>query len=140
MELLWEGPGFEISLDPSIPALINRHVGFYTTEEFKTGVEKIVELYGQKAPAYGYLHYISDNRNMPATAPESIEWVSNYFPTEMSKKGLKGVIVLVPHDIFASMNIEDFSAQANELHGFFTLYASTMEEAIQLTKKVSVEA
>jgi hypothetical protein len=136
-QLLESGPGFEIYLDTQSPSILNVFVAPQTSAELRFHVEQILKHYKEHCSQFPNLGYISDNRRMGALSPEDIDWASSYFTPTIMGYGLRGMAFIVPDDIFAQMNIDDFTQASTDQHQFIVRYFNDLELARQFVRALA---
>jgi hypothetical protein len=138
-QLLESGPGFEIYLDAQSPCILNVFVVPQTSAELRFQVEQILKHYREHSTRFPNLGYISDNRRMGAFSPEDIDWATSYFTPTIMGYGLRGMAFIVPDDIFAQINIDDFTQASADQYQFIVRYFNDLQVARQFVQALAAK-
>lgn len=105
-----------IGLDPSVPCLVIKQVGFLTSEEFRQLQEKALDLYIAKKKEHGKLASISNIEKSDAIDMESLKWAAEDLAPRHYQAGNRYSAVILPEDEYAlaSMNAEIFMEESGK--------------------------
>ena len=122
--------------DPEIPCINSTGDGFMLSEEFRSFMERGLELIKEKIEENGKLGWLIDARNMEVIDPSDNEWVVSHWNQRAYEFGLRFVAFVLPDNIFTLMNIEEYTEQSGEDGALTIQHFDDMESARNWLKEV----
>ncbi len=120
----FESKYVEVLFDESINTGIGNWNGFVSGEEYKTGLNKALELLKEKKTH----KWIGNLSNMEAITEEDQRWANEvWFPNALAA-GMKRLGVVVSKDIFNQMSVEEMLNKVESLD-LVTQYFDNLENA-----------
>jgi hypothetical protein len=104
--------------DPSVPCILSEGHGFMTSPEFRTFMERGLELIREKIAETGKLGWLVDTRFVEVFEAQDTAWVVEYWNIKAYEAGLRYIAFVMPESVFAEMNINeyiDLSKEADRL-------------------------
>lgn len=87
-----------IVYDPSVPCMIATHVGFQTSEEFRTFLNKGLELMIEKIKEKGTMAWLPNIRNFDALDERDLQWAAADWNERAYLAGIKHVAFVLADD------------------------------------------
>ena len=118
-----------IDYDPSVPCLVSEGDGFMLSKEFRNFMERGIELIREKIEENGKVGWLVDVRYVEVFEPQDTEWLVNYWNPKAYEAGLRFVAFILPQNLFAMMNIEEYTEQSVAGGSLIIHHFDTMESA-----------
>lgn len=94
-----------LDYDPSIPCLTFKHKGFMISSEFRTFLNKALELIKEKKQEHEIFGWVSNLAESDAFLEEDMLWVANDFNPRAYQAGLRYVAFVLTEDEYALANV-----------------------------------
>lgn len=124
METLLELDYVTLSYVAEKKCLVQTWKKFCTTDEYKNGQEKSLEL----VIAKGCTAFISDTTNAGLLKPEATQWAGEVFVPKLKAAGIGNVEVVLPQSAFTKMTLMNLE---KEMTNFMRYYGS-VESALAI--------
>lgn len=94
-----------LDYDPSIPCLIFKHRGFMVSSEFRTFLNKALELIKEKKQKHEVFGWVSNLVESDVFQEEDMLWVANDFNPLAYQTGLRYVAFVLTEDEYALASV-----------------------------------
>lgn len=122
--------------DAEVPCIINTCRGFIMSQELRNLMVRGLELIREKIEENGKIGWLVDVRYSESFDPRDTEWIVNYWNPKAYEAGVRFVAVIMPENVFAMINIEDYTEQS-VVSGTLTIqHFDSMESARSWLKEV----
>ncbi|SDM33336.1 hypothetical protein SAMN05421823_112118 [Catalinimonas alkaloidigena] len=109
--ILFQKPYLTLELVESSGLLIQHWKGFATSQQFREGIEKSIEVF-QKGKAD---KLISDTKEAAVVKREDTDWVANIATPKLVQHGLRGMAFVLPTSAFTKISVGNFQSRADEI-------------------------
>lgn len=114
----------EISFDEKIPCVIMEWKEYATSEEFREGLDKGLELLKKQNTG----NWLADLRKMDVIDPDDEKWSNeDWFPRAL-QEGVKKMALIPSEDVFNAMSVENIMNEVSGT-GLVIHYFDKVEEA-----------
>ncbi|UII31483.1 STAS/SEC14 domain-containing protein [Fulvivirga ulvae] len=122
--------------DAEVPCITSTGHGFMMSQEFRDFMRRGLELIQEKIEENGKIGWLVDVRYVEVFEAQDTEWVVSYWNVKAYEAGLRFVAFILPENVFAMMNIEDYTEQS-VISGTLTVqHFDNMESARNWLKEV----
>lgn len=105
---VFESQNIIIERDDNLKCLIQNWKGFATSEKFREGIQKSVDLFqDQKLDKI-----LSNTKDFGMVKKEDTEWVNSYSMPLLIKSGLRYMAFVIPSNVFSQMSVENFKKES----------------------------
>ena len=101
--------GTSLGFDPSGPYIIASWVGFTMSEEFRSLLEKSIELIEEKVLTYNEVGWISDFSKGEMVVDDDIRWTVENWNGRAHKAGLRYNALIIPENSFLEVGASDYT-------------------------------
>ncbi|WP_017731131.1 hypothetical protein [Nafulsella turpanensis] len=105
---VFESQNIVIERDDELKCLIQNWKGFASSERFREGIQKSIDLFKDKK----LNKILSNTKDFGMVKKEDTEWVNSYSMPLLIKDGLKYMAFVVPSNVFSQMSVENFKKQS----------------------------
>lgn len=104
---VFESQNIVIERDDKLKCLIQNWKGFATSDRFREGIQKTIDLFQDKK----LNKILSNTKDFGMVKKEDTEWVNSYSMPILIKNGLRYMAFVVPSNVFAQMSVENFKKE-----------------------------
>ncbi len=104
---VFESENIIIERDDNLKCLIQNWKGFATSEKFREGIQKSIDLFKDKKLD----KILSNTKDFGMVKKEDTEWVNSYSMPLLIKNGLRYMAFVVPSNVFSQMSVENFKKE-----------------------------
>ena len=104
---VFETQNIVIERDDQLKCLIQNWKGFASSERFREGIQKTIELFRDKKLD----KILSNTKDFGMVKKEDTEWVNTHAMPILIKNGLRYMAFIVPSNIFSQMSVENFKKE-----------------------------
>ncbi|GAA0195862.1 hypothetical protein GCM10009122_60190 [Fulvivirga kasyanovii] len=94
-----------LEYDVAVPCLIFRHIGFMDSTEFRTFLNKALELAVERKEEGEMFGWVTNLTESDAFLEEDMVWAANDFEKQAHEKGLRAVAFVLNQDAYALSSI-----------------------------------
>ena len=105
---VYENQNIVIERDDNIKCLIQNWRGFASSERFREGINKTVELFKDKK----LNKILSNTKDFGMVRKEDTDWVGTNAMPLLAQNGLKQIAFVVPKNVFSQMSVENFKKES----------------------------
>ena len=105
---VFENQNLVLERDENLKCLIQNWKGFASSDKFREGINKTVELFKDKK----LNKILSNTKDFGMVKKEDTEWLNTQAMPQLIKTGLKCAAFVVPSNVFSQMSIENFKKEA----------------------------
>lgn len=136
-QTLYQRAFVTIILDTDIPAIYEEWHGSVSTSEFKTTLEKKLELYKELKGQHENLEWMVKLRGLKVAA-QGQTWANEEFHPRLYPAGIKRIAVTIPEEAFHLLNDRQLSAHMDNKKQIELCYFDDFEDAVAWTKKAQL--
>jgi hypothetical protein len=100
--------GGSLDFDASVPCIIATYTGFVLSEDFRSQCEEGLIQIRKKVAEHGKVAWITNLTNSDIFCDEDVNWVLEYWNTNAYAGGLVYYAVVVPENIFTTINLNEY--------------------------------
>jgi hypothetical protein len=126
METLYSNRYLVISYVPEKNCLVQSWTGFCTSEEYREGQKKSVELFLQKRCK----NFISDASKASLLKKEDTDWVTEVITPQFVKAGMPVLNLVLPESAFTKMTIMNLEKAEEGASNVRLAFFNSMESAL----------
>ena len=104
---VFENQNIVIERDDNLKCLIQNWKGFATSERFREGIQKTIDLFKDKKLD----KILSNTKDFGMVKKEDTEWVNSYSMPLLIKSGLRYMAFIIPSNVFSQMSVENFKKE-----------------------------
>ncbi|GAA0195855.1 hypothetical protein GCM10009122_60180 [Fulvivirga kasyanovii] len=116
IERLYSIGAYTVDYDPSVPCLIIDNVGFITSQEFRTLLDKSLEIFEEKKKIHGKMGWLPNLTKADVFLEDDMKWMASYFNPRAHKAGLRHMAFVLSEDEYAaaSFSVESYQEYSEE--------------------------
>lgn len=101
---LYEKPYLVLEYNASKKLLIQHWKGYASSAQFREGIEKSIEVFGQR----NVTRLLSNTKESAVVKKEDTDWAATYAVGKMLQHGLKTMAFIIPTNAFTQMSVKNF--------------------------------
>ena len=116
----------QIAVDPQKGCLVQIWAGYCTSEEFREGQQKSLDLFVENRCT----HFISDTTNAYPLEDEELDWVSRNITPKLRKAGMDTINFVVPSSVYTRLTLEVLEKTDREINNIPMKFFGSLECAL----------
>lgn len=115
-----------IAIVPQKRCLVQTWIGYITSEEFRDGQRKSLEIFEENKCQY----FISDTTNACPLTEEDLDWVTANITPKLMEAGLKALDFVVPSNVYTKITLEMLEEKDQAVNMIDMNFFGTLESAL----------
>lgn len=116
----------QIAVDPQKGCLVQIWTGYCTSEEFREGQQKSLDLFVENC----CIHFISDTTNAYPLEDEELDWVSRNITPKLRKAGMDTINFVIPSSVYTRLTLEVLEKTDREINNIPMKFFGSLECAL----------
>jgi hypothetical protein len=102
--IIHETPYLKLEIDTELQCLIQHWRGFCTSEQFRAGIMKSIEVMTENHLS----NILTDTRDQDLIRKEDTDWLSQEMLPIFLSSGLKAQAFILPQDLFTKVSVQNY--------------------------------
>jgi hypothetical protein len=129
--------GGALDFDTSVPCFVTRYTDYMMSNDFRELNLFSVTQLDKKATEHRHLTWIVDMKMAEVFNDDDVKWADNKFNPELYARGIRFMAIVVPSDVMANMNMDDYVRANNQSQNPFVMkLCADIESARQWCREV----
>lgn len=108
MKLLQEKFG-TLEYDPSVPCITASFIGFMSSEQFRTFLNKGLDALVEKKKNHGTILWLADTSKHVVQPDSDTKWVADEWNPRALKAGIQHVAFVLPENVFGNASVKRYA-------------------------------